>query len=91
MGTFSKIYGNVAVAIQTSNFRTGFKRIRLPTITCGIVGFSEVEILVRFNTLWPSKGYMKNWWLFSSLDIHRGNDRLLGQDMGVFDELCEIS
>ena len=24
---------------------------------CGIVGFSEVEILVRFNTLWPSKGY----------------------------------
>ena len=25
---------------------------------CGIVGFSEVEILVRFNTLWPSKGYL---------------------------------
>ena len=25
---------------------------------CGIVGFSEVEILVRFNTLWPSKGYV---------------------------------
>ena len=25
---------------------------------CGIVGFSEVEILVRFNTLWPSKGYI---------------------------------
>ena len=24
---------------------------------CSIVGFSEVEILVRFNTLWPSKGY----------------------------------
>ena len=41
-----------------------------------------------FLLLWP---YMKNWWLFSSLDIHRGNDRLLGQDMGVFDELCEIS
>ena len=32
MGTFSKIYGNVAVAIQTSNFRTGFKRIRRPTM-----------------------------------------------------------
>ena len=27
---------------------------------CGIVGFSEVEILVRFNTLWPSKGYGAN-------------------------------
>ena len=27
---------------------------------CGIVGFSEVEILVRFNTLWPSKGYRVN-------------------------------
>ena len=24
---------------------------------CGIVDFSEVEILVRFNTLWSSKGY----------------------------------
>ena len=24
---------------------------------CGIVGFSEVEILVRFNMLWPSKGW----------------------------------
>ena len=37
-------------------FSSGFKRIRRDP-PCSIVGFSEVEILVCFNTLWPSKGY----------------------------------
>ena len=60
-------------------------------------GYSGVTNLLKelhWNALW-------NWLIVDSykiqdiyfpipLFVHRGNDRLLGQDMGVLDELFEI-
>ena len=55
------VNGNILQDIRKS--RCGYSDIEFSVLNvsdvppCGIVGFSEVEILVRFNTLWPSKGY----------------------------------